>query len=867
GGRGHGRGGRVGGRGRGRGRGDGGSPDATAPVEASRGDPQDRAEEVEVAEGLGAADAELTAMLKRALGIGVGIGADADAAGRAEVAALALADADVSVDVDVGASVDDEKVGGGISSRARAAAARARARASAAAAAAEIQTQTFASTEKTEDEGLNPAAASSPGGGAESPASATSAPPKDLGRAAAPAVVGGFEKRNERRTTKKSEVEPRTMADDDAVARQGNKENVCNRAEVTGVESANESKSSTSIASKADAADDATAARPKTKTKKKNRRKKNAKANPPRKKSATSVRKASSSEPREPAATASIGTKPEEEVALRADAPAFRPAPRQDQTDGSGAVHRGHEAGRPSHAPREIVDVLDSLSLSVASVRGQDREKSTVAAAALDRKQFAPSNEGATNSDDVAPPQSEVVAVSVGKEACQQQRQQAQQPETEKERMQRLLREEREKSAAAAERKRGRKSRRREQRLREEEAEKARRANHWSDKLAQEDETVDLISRLIVAEFLRQNKDLGLAEEQILADPNASQAVASEGRRVHEVLYGSLACRVRLAGSGREDLDGRQGTLRRWDADRGRFCVGLDSKKGPDSDVHYLSPEILEVVPGAARSKDPRSRTQSRCAVDIDGLFDAGDGGVGCRFALEESDVSRLRAATSIDAGLAAFCLDRNDTDRRRRLEVEEQLRQEEEYRRQEEEDRKRRKERKARAQAAAEHAREERRRREVERVRAAFERSRAKFDGLEKLLKMQLRVKFLRAMLSGMSPEDFFEMEGLDPEDFDEEDQEFFGNNFEYVEDEAEKELRQEKDREMAAILGLEPDADERTLKITYRKLALKYHPDKWRDTSDHGLTQEESLEHFKSIQNAYDHLMSKFDEEEEEG
>ena len=41
---------------------------------------------------------------------------------------------------------------------------------------------------------------------------------------------------------------------------------------------------------------------------------------------------------------------------------------------------------------------------------------------------------------------------------------------------------------------------------------------------------------------------------------------------------------------------------------------------------------------------------------------------------------------------------------------------------------------------------------------------------------------------------------------------------------------------------------------------------PDKWRANSDHGMTKDDAEEHFKKLQNAYDHLMSRFDEEEEE-
>jgi curved DNA-binding protein CbpA len=47
-------------------------------------------------------------------------------------------------------------------------------------------------------------------------------------------------------------------------------------------------------------------------------------------------------------------------------------------------------------------------------------------------------------------------------------------------------------------------------------------------------------------------------------------------------------------------------------------------------------------------------------------------------------------------------------------------------------------------------------------------------------------------------------------------------------------------------------------------RRLAIQYHPDKWRQDSDHGMTKEDAEEEFKRIQSAYDHLMSNFDEDE---
>ena len=46
-------------------------------------------------------------------------------------------------------------------------------------------------------------------------------------------------------------------------------------------------------------------------------------------------------------------------------------------------------------------------------------------------------------------------------------------------------------------------------------------------------------------------------------------------------------------------------------------------------------------------------------------------------------------------------------------------------------------------------------------------------------------------------------------------------------------------------------------------RRLALQYHPDKWRQDSDHGMTKEDAEEEFKKYQSAYDHLMANFDDE----
>jgi len=52
--------------------------------------------------------------------------------------------------------------------------------------------------------------------------------------------------------------------------------------------------------------------------------------------------------------------------------------------------------------------------------------------------------------------------------------------------------------------------------------------------------------------------------------------------------------------------------------------------------------------------------------------------------------------------------------------------------------------------------------------------------------------------------------------------------------------------------------------IQVSYQA-SLYSDPDKWRADSSHGLSKEESTDKFIVIQNAADHLLSKFDDEEE--
>jgi len=434
----------------------------------------------------------------------------------------------------------------------------------------------------------------------------------------------------------------------------------------------------------------------------------------------------------------------------------------------------------------------------------------------------------------------------------------------EKQRIAHLMQKAREEAALAKEKKKSKKSKKHEKWLQDQETAKEQRASYWKEKIGKEMDYLGLIRKLLIAEFLRQNKKKAIVtSEAITSDAEFSDVIEVECREAYHTIFRELKVRIVVAGSQHKELNGRNGTIRYWDNEKGKFFVGLDTKKSMDSNEMYLSPDVLDalaVSSSQSKKSEKRNHMTSSYDVNVPILMKYGDIVLGLQFTLKKSHINTLGSAESTKIGLEAFCRQRDEEERQKKLE-------EERERAREEEDRKRRTARKAAENMAWERRKEQMRKdkEEYERMKREWKRWQDNDDdGNDEAECNCPRCRFGDKFYArGSSGAFFFNIGGIPFRvnfGSDSEEEDFFDEFDEEWEEQVLEEKREEN-KKQAKILGVEPDADERTLKIAYRKLALQFHPDKWKSTSDHGMSRKDAENKFKAIQSAYDHLMSNFD------
>lgn len=475
-------------------------------------------------------------------------------------------------------------------------------------------------------------------------------------------------------------------------------------------------------------------------------------------------------------------------------------------------------------------------------------------------------SKAAQEAAETAQKEKEKIAAQDAAEAAQQ----------EKEKMARLLEEARKQSAAAKEKNKSKKNKKFDRWLKQNEEARETRAKAWSERIAKENDYIDLIQKLLVAEFLRQskNKAMGLTADRVLSDSHTSELIAKECREAYSIIFGGCKCRVVVAGSETKDMNGRQGTLRYWDKEKEKYCVGLDTKKAPDSDLQFLIPAILDILTSSRPLKGDKKTSATSYDVDASDFMSYGGVSLGFSFPLQKYHINALGSAESTKIGLADFCESRDEEERQQKIE-------EEAEKKREEEDRHRRAARRAKENTAWEQRKDQMRKdkEEYEEMKKEWAKERhenggSKFDyeDDEDEVCQCPRCRWRRFgdsrfgdRFSSSGGAFFFNIGGIPFrvrfDSYDSDEDSCFDEEFDERWEDQLAEEKEEENRKQARILGVMSNADGRTIKLAYRKKALQFHPDKWKSDSDHGMTRKEAENQFKFIQSAYDHLMSNFD------
>ena len=431
----------------------------------------------------------------------------------------------------------------------------------------------------------------------------------------------------------------------------------------------------------------------------------------------------------------------------------------------------------------------------------------------------------------------------------------------------------------SAEKKQQKQKLRRERVLEDIERQTQERTQFWEAEIADEKTTIELLVQLCAAEFCRKNPDVD--RQTLLADEETKQKLVEAAQETYRAICkADIHSRVVVKGMKQQDLNDRTGTIQSWDENKRKFHVGLDTKKGKNTQYLYIPPANLEALPLSSPRKGKKKGDPVHM-VFITSLYHDRE----LMVDVYKNELDALKKADSIDEHLDTLMIDR-DREEREAKELEE------EERRREEQARRRRAEQRHRENMEWERRQEEyaeqkaeyqewcRQQREEKKARAQA-RERGERDYSEEREHSPYcecpRCEFEHMFFGGLGgsrgggPRIFFSFGPDGPgiffdigdDDFDDEYEDQWDRQWEQMH---EQELA-EKNLEAAETLGVEVDASDAEIKRVFRKKARKYHPDSFRaDNHEDGMTKEEAEEHFKELSNAYDHLMSNFDDDSDD-
>ena len=338
-----------------------------------------------------------------------------------------------------------------------------------------------------------------------------------------------------------------------------------------------------------------------------------------------------------------------------------------------------------------------------------------------------------------------------------------------------------------------------------------------------------------------------------------------------------------------QDLNDRTGTIRYWDSSKGKFMVGLDTKRGHNVSCVLFAPGNLEPLRRQHNHKQVSRQHQWQservACITVENFYQ----GQTLEVDVYKSEMVQLTKAQSPRIVLQSLMAARTREEERQKeaeayfkAQEAEARRRYEEYRRQEQEEYDAQK----KAYQAYKKAWEERRKQQRQERYYDEQRAYEKFyrgyfaddydffgGGGGGGAHHRYGCQCLRCRISAFfnnpgshyhfgashsfgdddDDDDFnyFYSNDSDDDDYDDEDNSQWDRQW--------RSMRQGKRQEAADTLGVDIHASAAEIKRVYRRKALQYHPDRFRaEDFDDGTTKEKAEEHMQALNNAYAVLTS---------
>eukprot|EP00978_Attheya_sp_CCMP212_P013497 scaffold33916_cov51-Attheya_sp.AAC.9 len=399
----------------------------------------------------------------------------------------------------------------------------------------------------------------------------------------------------------------------------------------------------------------------------------------------------------------------------------------------------------------------------------------------------------------------------------------------------------------------------------------AKRLAFWKDQQTQQVQPVQLLVELCIADFVRQNKP-SANPEMVKGSKEAMAKLREACLETYNIFFPDALHRNAKVVDTKGPHHNRTGLVRFWDEQKGKFCLGLDTKKKKAGEIVYLKPELLEPIEIAKREKKSNINEQVKeRTVSFPDFLDGRS--FTTKVSLRELETMKAMVATKdkndigkvLDACLNEMMVERDRIEKKSK-ELKEHLR------RQKEEHLRRQKEERLRGQE------------EEQAEWEAGEKERDEAKKYRSMHKKKYRQAAKEQQFHGSSyPGDFFfggshshffghpfmsRDHGIPPfwffmdhdESDDSDDDANYGDDYRSDSRNYGDDHRSDSDLLLAkqrahALLDVSENASLKDIKSAYRKKALQFHPDKY-DEDRCGMSRDMAEDHFKEIANAYECL-----------